>query len=117
MKIDKFEVRSCPYCGSERLMLANQNSFSWVWCRNCQTMGPSCESAEEAVIKWNSVYPALDTNFAGERLERWLKDQGKKVYHEGDIREIITLLLTLKTETERLTQRINAILSIGEPRG
>lgn len=116
MKIDNFEVRSCPFCGSERLMLANGGVSSWLCCRDCLTMGPSCETPEEAVTKWNSVYPVLNTDTAGDWLERWLKDQDKKIYHGGDIREIITLLLTLKTETERLTQRINTILSIGEPR-
>lgn len=115
MKIDNFEVRPCPFCGSESLRLRNGSNLSWVFCRNCTSIGPSCENAEEAVKRWNSAYPALDANFVGVWLERWLKDQDKNVCHAGDIREIITLLLTLKTDIEHVTQRINAILSIGWP--
>lgn len=110
MKIDNFEVRSCPYCGSERLMLANVHNFSWVWCRNCQTMGPSCETPEEAVKKWNSVYPALDADFSDVWIKALANERNKKTYDSDDIEWIREKVKAMKVNVNYILDQISVIL-------
>lgn len=113
MKIDNFEVRPCPFCGSERLMLANGSNSAWVSCRNCLTMGPSCESAEEAVKTWNSVYPALDTDFADVFLKALAYERKKKLYNSDDIewiREKIKAMKAMKVNVNYILDQMELIL-------
>lgn len=110
MKIDNFEVRPCPYCGSERLMLANGGHSSWLCCRDCLMMGPSCETAEEAVRKWNSVYPALDTDFANVFLKALANEQNKKTYNSNDIEWIREKVRTMKVNINYILDQMSVIL-------
>ena len=114
MKIDNFEVRPCPYCGTERLMLANGSKSSWVCCRNCQTMGPSCETPEEAVKKWNSVYPALDTDFADVFFKALANERNKKIYDSDDIEMVRENVNTIKVNVNYILDQISAILGGAE---
>lgn len=110
MKIDNFEVRSCPYCGSERVMLANGSDSFWVCCRNCLTMGPSCESAEEAVAKWNSVYPALDADFSDVWIKALANERNKKTYDSDDIEWIREKVKAMKVNVNYILDQISVIL-------
>lgn len=110
MKIEKCDARPCPFCGSERVMLANGSDSSWVCCQNCLTMGPSCESAEEAVKKWNSVYPALDTDFADVFLKALANERNKKTYDSDDIEWIREKIRAMKVNVNYILDQISAIL-------
>lgn len=110
MKIDNFEVRPCPYCGSERLTLANGSNLSWVFCKNCTSMGPSCENAEEAVKTWNSVYPALDADFADVFLKALANERNKKTYDSDDIECIREKVKAMKINVNYILDQMEVIL-------
>ena len=110
MRIDNFEVRSCPYCGSERLMLANGGVSSWLCCRDCLTMGPSCETPEEAVKKWNSVYPAIDADFSDVWIKALSNERNKKIYDSDDIEWIREKVKAMKVNVNYILDQISAIL-------
>ena len=115
MKIDKCDVRNCPYCGSEDLKIY---SFSptdfWIGCRNCFAQGPTASDAVTAVLKWNSVYPALDTDFADVFLKALANERNKKTYDSDDIEWIREKVKAMKVNVNYILDQITVILGGAE---
>lgn len=44
----------CPFCASINLVLL-ENTSKFIWCKDCNTMGPDGKTIEEAEEKWNKA--------------------------------------------------------------
>lgn len=109
MKIDKCEVRPCPYCGSDNLKIQHLDGY-WVSCCDCWAQGPDADNAVTAVLKWNSVYPALDTDFADVFLKALANERNKKTYDSDDIEWIREKVKAMKVNVCYILDQIIAIL-------
>jgi Lar family restriction alleviation protein len=49
MTITSDRLKSCPFCGSEGVVLVG----SFVRCGNCGATGPFGRTAEDAIARWN----------------------------------------------------------------
>ena len=58
MEAEEIKIGPCPFCGSDQAKLheSSDKYFYWVSCRNddCITLGPSCQTREEAIEAWNA---------------------------------------------------------------
>ena len=43
----------CPFCGSTNPALIDQETTYWVSCKACRANGPSGNSAQQALERWN----------------------------------------------------------------
>lgn len=55
MKIDKYEVRPCPYCGSERVFLCERRDIYNMVCLNCFATGPEYRNMSGCIRRWNKA--------------------------------------------------------------
>ena len=44
----------CPFCGNERIGASRDEYMFFVYCFECGTEGPSGQSEESAIRKWNT---------------------------------------------------------------
>lgn len=49
--------KTCPFCGSARLCMGEENGMYANWCSDCCSYGPRCETRQEAVKRWNERTP------------------------------------------------------------
>lgn len=58
METKGIELKPCPFCGSENVIFVNSSvGFGmWVSCNDCETVGPTCQTKEEAERAWNHRY-------------------------------------------------------------
>jgi Lar family restriction alleviation protein len=54
-KIEKPYLKDCPFCGagSEFIELTGTEDGLCIWCMFCCVKGPSANTEERAVLKWN----------------------------------------------------------------
>lgn len=45
------ELKPCPFCGSNNLIV---DGFTWVHCKNCRTDGPLFNDRKKAIKAWNT---------------------------------------------------------------
>lgn len=114
MKIDGYEVKPCPFCGSERLRISNNRVNYWAACRDCAALGPEEKTAEEAVKKWNSVYPAMDADFADVWVKALANERNKKIYNSDDIEWILEKVRAMKVNINYILDQIAVILGGAE---
>ena len=53
----KPKAKPCPICGSECVGLdgsAGSRAF-FVWCGECEAMGPECDGEAKAILAWNEA--------------------------------------------------------------
>ena len=47
------ELKPCPFCGGEDLMMVDDDDYFFVGCNTCDTCGPGEGTEEEAIEAWN----------------------------------------------------------------
>ena len=48
-------LKPCPFCGSSKLKIELPCAETpFILCMNCDTYGPTAESDEEAINRWNT---------------------------------------------------------------
>lgn len=55
MRINKIELKPCPFCGSKNVSI-NGLSISWIECNECEMETKQYETREEAIKSWNTRY-------------------------------------------------------------
>ena len=51
------ELKPCPFCGSENVMVDHAGSktpYCWAYCADCGACGETMMDAEDAAAKWNT---------------------------------------------------------------
>lgn len=48
------ELKPCPFCGSDNLILENADPYEWVFCEVCESAGPARMGEGEAEKAWNT---------------------------------------------------------------
>lgn len=46
------EILPCPFCGSKSLKLVDSDEY--IMCLDCEALGPTAISEEDAINFWNS---------------------------------------------------------------
>ena len=55
MKKNDIALKSCPFCGDERLIKKTERGFFWIQCSKCHADGPKKASEEQAIYSWNKA--------------------------------------------------------------
>ncbi len=49
------QAMECPFCGSTNPELIDLDTTFWVSCKTCTANGPSGNSVEQALERWNWI--------------------------------------------------------------
>lgn len=47
------ELKPCPFCGSYKQRVKSSGRWGWFVSCECAAVGPSAESRESAIARWN----------------------------------------------------------------
>ena len=47
------EIKPCPFCGSNSLIIESNNSYFRINCGKCECHGPKEDTYEKAISAWN----------------------------------------------------------------
>lgn len=55
MKINNLEIKSCPFCESERTFLCERKDIYKMVCLNCFATGPEYRNMSGCIRRWNKA--------------------------------------------------------------
>lgn len=47
------DMKQCPFCGNDNIGYREEGLLIMMWCIQCDCFGPSANSFDEALEKWN----------------------------------------------------------------
>ena len=48
------ELKPCPFCGAQNARVKSSGRWGWFVSCQCAAVGPSSESRQEAIERWNT---------------------------------------------------------------
>ena len=48
------KLKSCPFCGSEEIMIAKLRTYHYVYCEHCHTSTHEMSLDKDVVERWNT---------------------------------------------------------------
>ncbi len=98
-------LRSCPFCGSEKLTVWDENTIYHVECMTCFCQGAACDSKDIAIERWNtradtpSVQSAPDTV----RRQEAIRELQAVVDYHAEAPDLRNVSMSLKTAQTALS--------------